>query len=128
MSLITICIEIQKCVLYVPMPTHCTITCFGFHAVWIDGIRVVYFQFMHLLGRPCYVRGCVSVFVYRMKWGEDDYICFCNVSVLCLEWWWREGRRWNPLPQACSQRWTRTGIARSGVISARRSVNRSILR
>ena len=23
----------------VPMPTHCTITCFGFHARWIDGIK-----------------------------------------------------------------------------------------
>ena len=25
--------------LFVPMPTHCTITCFGFHARWIDGIK-----------------------------------------------------------------------------------------
>ena len=23
----------------VPMPTHCTITCFGFHAKWIDGVK-----------------------------------------------------------------------------------------
>ena len=21
------------------MPTHCTITCFGFHARWIDGVN-----------------------------------------------------------------------------------------
>ena len=27
-------IDIIMCV---PMPTHCTITCFGFHARWIDG-------------------------------------------------------------------------------------------
>ena len=23
----------------VPMPTHCTITCFGFHARWVDGAK-----------------------------------------------------------------------------------------
>ena len=28
----------NKCVC-VPMPIHCTITCFGFHARWIDGIK-----------------------------------------------------------------------------------------
>ena len=29
---------IKLCVC-VPMPTHCTITCFGFHARWIDGVK-----------------------------------------------------------------------------------------
>ena len=24
---------------FFPMPTHCTITCFGFHARWIDGVK-----------------------------------------------------------------------------------------
>ena len=31
-----ICFVLCVCV---PMPTHCTITCFGFHARWIDGIE-----------------------------------------------------------------------------------------
>ena len=28
----------KECVC-VPMPTHCTIMCFGFHARWIDGVE-----------------------------------------------------------------------------------------
>ena len=37
------------------MPTHCTITCFGFHARWKMALNVVYFRIRHRLGRPHYV-------------------------------------------------------------------------
>ena len=46
------------------MTTHCSNMCFRFHTTCIDGISVVYFRFMQLLGRPRYIGGCVSVFVY----------------------------------------------------------------
>ena len=31
--------EVLSLCVCVPMPTHCTITCFGFHARWIDGVK-----------------------------------------------------------------------------------------
>ena len=37
------------------MPTHWTIMRFGFHARQINGIKCVYFQITHHLGRPHYV-------------------------------------------------------------------------
>ena len=50
-------LNILKCVCAcVPMPTHCTITCFGFLARWIEmALNVVYFRITHSLGRPHYV-------------------------------------------------------------------------
>ena len=47
-----LCICVCVCVL---MPTHCIIMCFGFRAMRIDGISLVYFRFTHLLGRSRYV-------------------------------------------------------------------------
>ena len=52
------------------MPTHCTITCFGFHARWIDGVKCGLFSTHAPLGQ----------------------------TTLRVGWWWKEGRRWNPVP------------------------------
>ena len=35
----------------VPLPTHCTITCFGFHARWIDVVKCGLFSNHALLGQ-----------------------------------------------------------------------------
>ena len=43
-------LNLKKCVC-VPMPTHCTITCFGFHARWIDGIKCGLFSNYAPLGQ-----------------------------------------------------------------------------
>ena len=42
------CVCVCVCV---PMPTHCTITCFGFHASWIDGIKCGLFSNHALFGQ-----------------------------------------------------------------------------
>ena len=35
-----VCVCVCVCVFVrVPMPTHCTITCFGFHVMWRDGVK-----------------------------------------------------------------------------------------
>ena len=49
------------------MTTLCITTCFGFRAMRIDGVSVVYFQFTHLLDRPRYV--------------EDMYLYLCTEKV-----------------------------------------------
>ena len=41
----------------VPMPTHCTITCFGFRTRQIDGVECGLFSNHHRLDRPHYVLG-----------------------------------------------------------------------
>ena len=38
MQIVFIYHHVDVC-MYVPMPTHCTITRFGFHARWIDGVE-----------------------------------------------------------------------------------------
>ena len=42
---------LQSVCVCVPMPTHCTITCFGFHARWIDGVECGLFSNHALLGQ-----------------------------------------------------------------------------
>ena len=80
------------CVVCVPMPTHCTITCFGFHARWIDGIKCGLFSNHAPLGQYLYsVREKVEV-------GVTVSVTVCGVLLCCVGWWWKEGRRWNPVP------------------------------
>ena len=43
------------------MPTHCTITCFGFHARWIDGVKCGLFSNHAPLGQITLRVGWVSV-------------------------------------------------------------------
>ena len=61
------CTPITMCV---PMPTHCTITYFGFHAWWIDGVKC-------------------DLFLNHAPLGQ---------TTLCVGWRWKEGKRWNPVP------------------------------
>ena len=77
------------------MPTHCTITCFEFHARWIDGAKCglfsnhaphyVWDEYLYSVLEKVEVRVTVSVTV-------------CVVLLCCVGWWWKEGRRWNPVP------------------------------
>ena len=53
----------------VPMPTHCTITRFGFHARWIDGVECGLFSNHATLGQTTLRVGRVSVIVYWRKLG-----------------------------------------------------------
>ena len=42
--------------MFVPMPTHCTIMRFGFHARWIDGVKCgLFLESRTAWGRPHYV-------------------------------------------------------------------------
>ena len=45
----------------VPMPTHCTITCFRFHTRWIDGVKCGLFSNHAPLGQTTLRVGWVSV-------------------------------------------------------------------
>ena len=45
----------------VPMPTHCTITCFGFHARWIDGVECGLFSNHAPLGQTLWDEYLYSV-------------------------------------------------------------------
>ena len=83
----------------VPMPTHCTITCFGFHARWIDGVKCGYFLITHRLDRPHYVW---DEYLYSVREKVDVRVTVgvtaCVMLLCCVGWWWKEGRRWNPVP------------------------------
>ena len=71
----------KVCVCVFFLPTHCTITCFGFRAVWIDGVSVVDFRFTHLLGRPRYLR---DMYLYLCTETGDVKVTVC-VDVFVLE-------------------------------------------
>ena len=86
----------------VPMPTHCTIMCFGFHARWIDGVKCGLFSNSAPLGADhitcgmsiCSVREKIEVRV-------TVSVTVCIVLLCCVRWWWwwwNERRRWNPVP------------------------------
>ena len=66
----------------VPMPTHCTITCFGFRAKQIDGVECGLFSIHAPLGQTTLSVGRVSVRCRPTggSSGSDD--CMCNVIVL----------------------------------------------
>ena len=53
-------LEVNMCVC-VPMLTHCTIMCFGFHARWIDGVEYGLFSNHTPLGQTTLRVGRVSV-------------------------------------------------------------------
>ena len=62
-------------------------------------LSVVYFQFTHLLGRPHYVW---DEYLYSV-WEKVEVkvtvsVTVCVMLLYCVEWWWKEGRRWNPVP------------------------------
>ena len=104
-----------------PMPTHCTITCFGFHARSIDGVNVVYFRITHRLGRPHYVW---DEYLYsvgeKVEVRVTESVTVCVVLLCCVGWWWKEGRMWNPVP-AHSLLFTKStkGAARLNVLIGR---------
>ena len=56
-------------------------------------LRVVYFQIMHRLGRPHYVW---DKYLYSVL--EEVEVRVCVVLLCCVGGWWKEGRRWNPVP------------------------------
>ena len=57
----------KKLKVCVPMSTHCTITCFGFHARWIDGVKRGLFSNHAPLGQTT-LRGGMSIcIVYGRK-------------------------------------------------------------
>ena len=50
-----VCVCVCVCV-YVPMPIHCTITRFGLHARWTNGVECgLFFRITQLLDRQHYV-------------------------------------------------------------------------
>ena len=69
----------------VPMPTHCTITCFGFHTRWIDGVKCGLFSNHALLGQTTLRVGRVSVQCTgeSLGWGDCKCKCLCSVIVFC---------------------------------------------
>ena len=69
----------------VPMPTHCTITCFEFHAGWIDGVEYGIFSIHAPLGQTTLRVG--QVFLYSVLEKVEVRMtvsnCLCSVIVLC---------------------------------------------
>ena len=91
------------CVLCVPMPTHCTITCFGFHARWIDGVKCGLFSNHATLGQTTLRVGWVLYSVReKVEVRVTVSVTVCVVLLCCVGWWWwwwwKEGRRWNLVP------------------------------
>ena len=83
----------------VPMPTHSTIMYFGFHVMWIDGVKCGLFRITHRLGRPHYVW---DEYLYSVREKVEVRVTVrvsvCVVLLCCVGCWWKEGRRWNPVP------------------------------
>ena len=68
----------------VPMPTHCTIMRFRFHARWIDGIKCCLFLNHASFGQTTLHVGRVSVWCTGGSWGYGDCMCNCLCSVIVL--------------------------------------------
>ena len=82
----------------VPMPAHCTITCFGLHARWIDGVDCgLFFE-----SRTAWADHMWDEYLYNVREKVEVRVAVsvtvCVVLQCCVEWWWKEGRRWNPVP------------------------------
>ena len=62
-------------------------------------LSVVYFQFTHRLGRPQFVwdKYLYSV-LEEVEVRVTVCVTVCVVLLCCVGWWWKEGRRWNPVP------------------------------
>ena len=62
-------------------------------------LSVVYFKITHHWGRPHYVW---DEYLYSVLQGVGVrvtmYSCLCSVIMLWSLRWWKEGRRWNPVP------------------------------
>ena len=69
----------------ISMPTYCTIMCFGFRAMQIDGFSVVYFLFMHLLDIPRFV-GDVYLYLCTERSEVRVTVCVtvCVVLLCCV--------------------------------------------
>ena len=84
MCISSLFLRLQLCV---PMPTHCTITCFGFRARRIDGVQCGLFTNNAPLDRPHYVW---DEYLYSVQEKVEvrvtgDCMCnyLCSVIVLC---------------------------------------------
>ena len=51
-------------------------TCFGFRTMQVDGISVIYFRFMHLLGRP---RNVSDVYLYCIQKAHEVRMTVCVI-------------------------------------------------
>ena len=63
------------------MPTHCTITCFGFHARWIDGVKCSLFSKYAPLGQTT-LR--VDEYLYSVREEVEVRVTVC-VAVCVVE-------------------------------------------
>ena len=92
---------LNTCTVYVcvPMPTHCTITASGSTQGGYMALSVIYFRITHRLGRPQYVW---DEYLYsvrkKVKFRVTVSVTVCVVLLCCVGWWWKAGRRWNPVP------------------------------
>ena len=78
------------------MPPHCIIVLWV-RTMQIDGINVVYFQFMHLLSRPCYV-GDVYLYlcIERSKVRVTVCVLVFVVCVVCGKMMMKEREKVKP--------------------------------
>ena len=83
----------------VPMPTHCTITCFGFHARRINGVKCDLFSNHAPLGQTTL---CLGEYLYRVLEKVEVRVTVsvtvCVMLLCCVGLWRKEERRWNPVP------------------------------
>ena len=68
-------------IVYAPMPTHCTITCFGFHARRIDGVKCGLFSNHAPLRQPHYVW---DEYLYSVLEKVEVRVTVC--VTVCVEW------------------------------------------
>ena len=68
--------------MYVPMPTHCNITYFGFHARWIDGVKCGLFFESRTAWADHITCGTSICIVYGRKLRLGDCKCNCLCSVI----------------------------------------------
>ena len=72
-------------------------------STWIDGVKCGLFSnHAPLGGRPHYVW---NEYLYTVREKVEVRVTVgVTVSVVllcCVGWWWKEGRRWNPVPTHC---------------------------
>ena len=68
----------------VPMPTHCTITCFGFHARRINGVKSGLFSNHAPLGQTKLRMGRISYSVLeKVEVRVTVSVTLCSFIVLC---------------------------------------------
>ena len=85
----------------VPMPTQCTIKRFWFHTTWIDDVKCGLFSNHAPLGQTTLRVGWVDYLYSVLEKVEvmvTVSVTVCVVQLCCAGWWWKEGRKWNPVP------------------------------